>query len=165
MSSYRKAILAHKLPNVPVRLLLGGYALTIEEMVLHLNFEVHQVEFVVLCIGRFSGVPNITEFPPDQGPEMFDGKVIHSMDYSEMGSASAAELIRRKRIVIIGSLKSAVDIAAECANANVSLVFLYCNRFSELLFHKPGEPFLLKFLATMLSPLVFFVLSFECACF
>ncbi|KAK7860640.1 putative flavin-containing monooxygenase 1 [Quercus suber] len=138
--------------------------------------EVHQVEFVVLCIGRFSDVPNIPEFPPDQGPEMFEGKVIHSMDYSEMGSASAAELIRRKRIVIIGSLKSAVDIAAECANANgkenlyknimtahwllpsgtfwgVSIGFLYCNRFSELLVHKPGEPFLLKFLATMLSPL------------
>ena len=50
---------------------------------------------------------------------MFDGKVIHSMDYSEMGSASAAKLIRRKRIEIVGSLKSAMDIAAECTNANV----------------------------------------------
>ena len=41
------------------------------------------------------------------------------MDYSEMGSASATKLIRRKWIEIVGSLKSAMDIAAECTNANV----------------------------------------------
>ena len=47
----------------------------------------------------------------------------------------------------------------------VNLGFLFFNRLSKLLVHKPGESFLLKLLATMLSPLVFFFLSFECACF
>ena len=84
----------------------------------YLYEQVHEVEFVVLCIGKYSGVPNIPAFPAGQGPEAFKGKVMHSMEYSSMEDQSAAELIKRKRVTVVGSQKSAMDIAAECANAN-----------------------------------------------
>ncbi|CAJ1975593.1 unnamed protein product [Sphenostylis stenocarpa] len=143
----------------------------------NLSSEVHKAEFVVLCIGKYSGFPNIPEFSQGQGPEVFNGKVMHCMDYSNLDNKAAAELITGKRVTIIGSHKSALDLAAECANANrimhpctiiqrtaywflpdfniwgVIAGFLYFNRFGELSVHKPGEPFHLSLVATLLSPL------------
>nr|WMB80869.1 FMO-ctr33225 [Lamium galeobdolon] len=137
----------------------------------------YEAEFVVVCTGRFSGLPNIPEFAPGYGPEMFSGQVLHSMGYSAMDNASAAEFIKGKRIVIIGSGKSAFDIAFECANANgndnpstliqrtvhwtfpdaqpwgVNYAFFVLTRFSELMVHKPGEGFFSSALATLLTPL------------
>ncbi|XAR66819.1 Flavin-containing monooxygenase [Bertholletia excelsa] len=139
--------------------------------------EDYQFEFVVLCIGRYSGYPNIPYFPLDRGPRIYNGKVIHSMDYSAMDNSKAAELLKGKRIAVVGSQKSALDIAAECASvngvdfpctmiqrtinwmapssffSNSNLDFLLLSRFSEFMVHKPGETVLQSLLASLLRPL------------
>lgn len=72
----------------------------------------------MVCVGRFSDIPNIPEFPPNKGPESFSGKVIHSMEYAAMEHQKAANLVKDKQVTIVGFQKSALDIAMECSSAN-----------------------------------------------
>ncbi|KAL0356514.1 UNVERIFIED_CONTAM: putative flavin-containing monooxygenase 2 [Sesamum calycinum] len=144
--------------------------------------EVHLVDFVMMCAGKYSDFPNIPEFPPGKGPEVFEGKVIHSMEYSAMDNASAAKLVQGKKVAVIGFQKSGMDISMECTSANgllqassnhvlcytgqnTGICLISCHgefpwlisikiAFSELLVHKPGQGILLSLLATFLSPLV-----------
>lgn len=67
-------------------------------------------------------MPNVPVFPPNGGPDAFRGRVLHSMDFSDMDDADAAELVKGKRVAVVGSGKSAFDIVAECADANGQLL-------------------------------------------
>ncbi|XP_059281866.1 probable flavin-containing monooxygenase 1 [Lycium ferocissimum] len=143
--------------------------------------KVYEVDFVIICIGRFSGLPNIPHFPMNKGPEVFDGKVIHSMEYAEIGSVRATAMVKDKHITVIGFQKSAIDLAAEVARLNgvehpctlllrtvnwtipedfLKISFRNLNRFSEFMIHKPGEGFFLWFLAILLSPLRWILTKF-----
>lgn len=75
-------------------------------------------EFIVICIGKYGDVPKIPSFPRNKSPEIFDGKVMHCIDYCKLDKDAAAQLLKDKKVAVIGYKKSAIDLALECAEAN-----------------------------------------------
>jgi dimethylaniline monooxygenase (N-oxide forming) len=78
----------------------------------------YQFEFVVMCAGKYGDVPRMPVFPPGKGPEVFRGQVMHSLDYCKLNEEETVELMRGKKVVVVGYKKSAIDLALECAEAN-----------------------------------------------
>lgn len=78
----------------------------------------YEVDFVILCVGKFTGLPNKPEFPIGKGPEVFEGKVLHAMEYAALDDESARDLVKGKHVIVVGFQKYALDIATECSIAN-----------------------------------------------
>lgn len=101
-----------------------------------------------------------------------------------MPHGDAAELVRDKRVVVVGAGKSALDTAAQCAEANgrrypCTLVYRSAHwmldpevarrvnfswlsaRVAELMVHKPGEGIVLSLVASVLTPLRWLILKLK----
>lgn len=72
----------------------------------------------MICMGKYGDIPKIPNFPINRGPEIFIGKVLHSLDYCKLDREAAAQLLKGKKVAVVGFKKSAIDLALECAQAN-----------------------------------------------
>ncbi|XP_021750104.1 probable flavin-containing monooxygenase 1 [Chenopodium quinoa] len=82
------------------------------------SIERYTFELVVVCIGKYGDIPKIPTFPPKKGPEIFKGKVLHTLDYCKLNKEEASSLVKGKSVAIVGYKKSGIDLAVECAEAN-----------------------------------------------
>lgn len=137
-------------------------------------------EFLVVCIGKYGDIPRIPELPHNKGPQVFQGQVLHALDYCKLENDAASELLKDKKVVVIGYKKSALDLAVECAEANqgpkgqpctmvvrtlhwtvphywvwgLPFFFFYSTRSSQLLHPRPNQSLLRTLLCLLvLSPL------------
>ncbi|KAF3792268.1 putative flavin-containing monooxygenase 1 [Nymphaea thermarum] len=137
-------------------------------------------EFLVVCLGKYGDVAKMPEFPTGKGPEIFQGTVLHSLDYSKLDRQEAERLVKGKKVVVVGYKKSAIDFATECAEVNqgpdrqpctmlirtlhwimlpsysvwgISFLLLYATRFSQFLHERPSMSLLRALLCLLLSPL------------
>nr|GFC53500.1 probable flavin-containing monooxygenase 1 [Tanacetum cinerariifolium] len=85
---------------------------------INFNSKWYAFEFVVVCSGKYGDIPIIPEFPMTKGPQVFKGKVMHSQEYSKLSAQDSAQLVKGKKVVVVGYKKSAIDLAVECAEAN-----------------------------------------------
>uniref|UniRef100_A0A803NSN7 Flavin-containing monooxygenase n=1 Tax=Cannabis sativa TaxID=3483 RepID=A0A803NSN7_CANSA len=82
------------------------------------DIQLYNFEFVVMCIGRYGDVAMMPEFPEKKGPEIFEGKVLHTIDYCKLDKDATSDLIKDKKVSVIGYKKSSIDLALECALQN-----------------------------------------------
>ncbi|KAH7851662.1 hypothetical protein Vadar_015048 [Vaccinium darrowii] len=135
-------------------------------------------EFLVICTGKYGDVPKTPDFPPNKGPEIFRGKVLHTLDYCKLDDEGTTQLLKGKKVAVIGYKKSAIDLALECAEANqgpdgqtctmvirtlhwtvphywiwgLPFYLFYSTRSSQFLHERPNHGFLRSFLCHLLSP-------------
>lgn len=76
----------------------------------------------MVCIGKYGDIPKIPTFPQHKGPEVFQGQVLHSLDYCKLDKQATSQLLKGKKVAVIGYKKSAIDLAVECAEANQGIV-------------------------------------------
>ncbi|ERN05516.1 hypothetical protein AMTRI_Chr12g234360 [Amborella trichopoda] len=139
----------------------------------------YRAEFVVMCTGKYGNIPRIPVFPHGKGPEKFNGKVMHTLDYSKLDKESAHQLLKGKKVVVVGYKKSAIDLATECAEANqgpdgkpctvvirtlhwivpptdyiwgVPFHLLYGARSAQFLHEKPSQTFFREVLCRLFAP-------------
>ncbi|MED6221143.1 hypothetical protein PIB30_051604 [Stylosanthes scabra] len=106
------------------------------------SIEVYTLDFVILCMGRFSDVPNIPEFPSNKGPEK-----------SALDTAMECSTVNGVDHPCKVLYKTEHWILPDYLPWGIPLAYLYLNRFAELMVHKPGESLFLSFIATLLAPL------------
>ncbi|TVS00553.1 MAG: monooxygenase [Rhodobacteraceae bacterium] len=93
-----------------------GWTLTLESAG---RVRQQDVDFVAICTGQFSD-KNIIMHPGQEDFVAQGGQVMHSSEYTD------PEMIRGKRVVVLGGSKSATDIAVSAAKRgakSVTLVF------------------------------------------
>ncbi|OIW19340.1 hypothetical protein TanjilG_03474 [Lupinus angustifolius] len=136
-------------------------------------------EFLVICIGKYGDIPNIPTFASNKGPEIFKGKVMHTLDYCKLDKEGTTQLLKGKKVVVVGSKKSGLDLATECALVNqgpegqpctmvvrtlhwivphywiwgLPFFLFFSTRSSQLLYERPNQGLLRTFLYLMLSPM------------
>ncbi|KAF4382962.1 hypothetical protein G4B88_010133, partial [Cannabis sativa] len=61
------------------------------------EIQLYNFEFVVMCLGMYGDVAMMPEFPEKKGPEIFEGKVLHTIDYCKLDKDATSDLIKDKK--------------------------------------------------------------------
>ncbi|KAL8093833.1 putative flavin-containing monooxygenase 1 [Apium graveolens] len=142
------------------------------------DIQLYEFEFIVVCTGKYGDIPKIPSFPQNKGPEVFKGKVMHSVEYSKLDEEASVDLLKDNKVVVVGYKKSAIDLAVECAEANqgpegkpctmivrtlhwtvphysiwgLPFYMFYSTRFSQFFHERPNQSLLKTLLCHLSTP-------------